>query len=115
MFKTQAEIYQALLDGKKLRHCGWVGNTFLHLVDGNPTMESGQAATLGFFAPLNWSIYEEPKPKRKFYRRKWVILGGNLVIGGDYWPSKTEADNFHRGSEASSEWEEIEIEEGVAL
>ena len=65
-FETQAEIWQYLLDGKKIQYD-----------DGDIVfLENGKAMTLrcgkldnncswSFLYPQEWSIYEEPKPKKK--------------------------------------------------
>ena len=63
-FKTQAEIYQALLDGKKIKHVLW-GADFVHLVGGTMLHSNGADARLYLNIPNDWLICEEPKQPRK--------------------------------------------------
>lgn len=65
-FKTQAEIYQALLDGKMIKYKDGDG-AILQLINGFQC-ENGRytsSNTWSFNYPGKWSIYEEPKPKKK--------------------------------------------------
>ena len=64
-FETQAEIYQALLDGKKIiSHYETVP---ILLVGGETEYTSGTKVSNFFNCPQDWSIYEPPKKKVKFY------------------------------------------------
>jgi hypothetical protein len=57
-FKNQAEIYQALLDGKTIIHKDYKNNIRI-AEDGN--LNNGG---WGFNKPSDWSIFIEPKPKK---------------------------------------------------
>jgi hypothetical protein len=110
-FETQAEIYQALLDGKKITRATFDRDQYVELVDG---YQKGTAAPWRFIDPTNWILYEEPKPKRKLYRRKWVTHGG--FDGRSYacmWHVSKEMFNkaYYWVDDKSEEWEEMEVED----
>lgn len=70
-FKTQAEIYQALLDGKKITN-KFLGDKFIYLRDGHLVTPDSYVnysfIDESFFVPRDWEIYKEPKKiKRTFY------------------------------------------------
>ena len=98
-FETQAEIFQALADGKKLTKKKWSKGVFIQLVDGMITDEGGDyCSDINFSVSEDFLIYEEPKPKKKvtlyrytytyggsihqtsFTSKNWSALGGE----GDY-------------------------------
>lgn len=56
---TLKEIYQALLDGKKLC-CPDIGFMYVHLKDGGLKHEDGSFACISFTLGT-WSIYEDPE------------------------------------------------------
>ncbi len=65
-FKNQAEIYQALLGGKKLKLIYLEG--FIHLDNGMLVDDMGVPFISNFTNIGDWSIYEEPKKKVKLYK-----------------------------------------------
>ena len=67
-FKTQAEIFQALLDGKKIRQKTYRGGTYIMMGSTNLVSESLTEVSESFNEPRNWSIYEEPKPKKQVWQ-----------------------------------------------
>lgn len=73
-FKTQAEIYQALLDRKKIIY---KEGEIVGLVDGvvRNFFRDGTSAIAkwGFYHPEEWSIYEEPKPKKKVMLYRYTL------------------------------------------
>ena len=83
-FETQAEIYQALLDGKKIKCIEWQEsyNKFVYLKDGILTNDSGFPDYWAFNLPLMWSIYEEPKPKKKITLYRYTYILGKGCEGG---------------------------------
>jgi hypothetical protein len=70
-FKTQAEIYQALLDGKKIMG-KYISFKYVWLSEGNLVTEHKQYVRYAFENPQDWSIYEEPKPKKQVWQ--WRFL-----------------------------------------
>jgi hypothetical protein len=54
--KNQAEIYQALLDGKTLQYKGTTDT--VKMVDGNGTNRYGDANNWAFNSPEDWSVVE---------------------------------------------------------
>jgi hypothetical protein len=58
--KNQAEIFQALLDGKKIHHHTWVeSGGYVHMVDGDVYTAVGNPYIGGFAIVKNWSVYDE--------------------------------------------------------
>lgn len=65
-FKTQLDIYKALIDGKKLISEYSEGYIFFN--NGFLNNDEGKLVEYAFNSPQNWSIYEEPKKKMKLFR-----------------------------------------------
>lgn len=65
-FKTQAEIWRAILSGQKIKYKDgeivFLKDEILITID-KEREESGWE--WAFNCPQHWSIYEEPKPKKK--------------------------------------------------
>ena len=82
-FKTQAEIFKALIDGKKIVFNQWMKTSFAHLKDGFIRTDSGSLLLADFSLPEAWSIYEEPKPRKKvtLYNYTYVQEGVFLETG----------------------------------
>jgi len=70
-FKTQAEIFQALLDGKKLMYIG-VSKYYVHFKNGTIVDATGDYMPYNFASPKDWSIYEEPKPKKQVWQWRFI-------------------------------------------
>ena len=69
-FENQREIYQALLDGKKVISCNENDITegrYVYL-NGRVYYSDGDIAHLSFCYPHEWSLYEEPRQYEKWYR-----------------------------------------------
>ncbi len=64
-FKTQSELWEYLLKGGKVKNKEWVNGSYCFLKDGYAETNSGSRVIYVFFNPQEWSIYEEPKPKKK--------------------------------------------------
>jgi len=77
-FETQAEIFQALLDGKKVKHVSWDKGEYVFLNTKTLKRENGDDALPSFSMPTNWSIYEEPKPKKKVTLYRYTYKYGSL-------------------------------------
>lgn len=63
-FTTQAEIYQALLDGKKITCLPWMRHNkkaYVHLKNGILVNGNDAVACADFYVVSNWRLYEEPK------------------------------------------------------
>jgi len=56
--KNHAEIYQALLDGKKLT---FSQKSYVWLEDGTLVNQAGNCPESNFLFPEDWEIYKEPK------------------------------------------------------
>ena len=111
-FETQAEIYQALLDGKKIRRNNFPRGHYVELVNGT---QKGHLIPWRLDDVTNWFICEEPKSKKKFYRRKWISFGdGGMSIDCMWYESKEQFDKHyddHWVLLKSEEWEEMEVED----
>lgn len=55
------EIYQALGEGKAIRHETWPSHRRISIGLNLLTYETGELYENGFLSPMNWSIYEEPE------------------------------------------------------
>ena len=58
---TLKEIYQSLIDGKKIRHMDWLDAKYIWLVGNSLCNERGKSVYEEFTAPENWYLYEEPE------------------------------------------------------
>lgn len=67
-FKNTKEIYQALIDGKKLHNVEWSEKCYVYLnKDGFLIDNYGLIMSPDFSKFKDWEIYQEPKKKVKFY------------------------------------------------
>ena len=91
-FKNQAEIYQALLDEKKITFCSWVSGRYVCLVNGFAVDRDGNSYTFSFDHPEEWSIYTEPKPKKtiEFFECVAWSKEGAII----HWLSETQILSF---------------------
>ena len=64
-FEAMAEMWKALLDGKKIRHHTWKENEYLYIENKTVKDEMGNIAVFDFSYPNEWGIYTEPKKKKK--------------------------------------------------
>lgn len=64
-FKTHAEIYQVLLKGGKITYLTWPIGHYIHVKDDALVNQDGIECSNSFQAPRKWSVYEEPKLKKK--------------------------------------------------
>jgi hypothetical protein len=78
-FKTQAQIFQALLDGKKITTN--FGCNYIELVNGQMKDKNGDVMVLGL-TPSSWSIYEEPKPKKQVWEWRYRKAGKEWYVDG---------------------------------
>ena len=97
-FETQAEIFQALLDGKKVKHVSWDKGEYVFLNTKTLKRENGDDASSSFSMPTNWSIYEEPKKPRK-------ALAFVTDLGGVAWFLEGSEESNH--CMATKAWERI--------
>ena len=92
-FKTQKEIYEALLAGKKIRFDPWGPGLFIRLDEyGHMVDEKSQRHYSMYSTPNEWSLYEEPnKVKtvtlyRYTYRQeKGSIAQSNWISQSTFW------------------------------
>lgn len=83
-FETQADIYQALLDGKIITDSSGI----VRIIDGR-THKIIDGFWREWFAafsiPTDWSIYEEPKPNKKvtLYRHWYFSPEHNQIFTCD--------------------------------
>ena len=79
-FETQAEIWEHLLKGGKVKY---INEEIIGLIDGKVHQffsdGSYSPRDWGFYEPWRFSIYEEPKPKKKvtLYRYTYVLGRGS--------------------------------------
>jgi hypothetical protein len=112
-FENIEEIYKALLEGKTVQNTTFTADAIgvtVKLVNGELGSNTGHH--YGFDTPKLWCLYKEPKPKQKFYRRKWILSrAGVLYTNTSWYPSIEEYDAFcdFTNDSHSEEIEEIEI------
>lgn len=112
-FKTQAEIFKALLDGKKIEYkdgeiVGLMdGNTCTFFLDGTSV-----PARWSFSHPNEWSIYEKPKPKKKVTLYRHTM--SNRISGNIYqttWESVETAVDTKFIEVIKTESKEVEYDD----
>jgi len=108
---NRAEAYKALGNGNAITMSVFEPYEYLILDEiGVLVNQSGNLATLdSFHEDTKFKIWEQPKPKRKFYRWKWVIYNDELYIDEPYYETKERFDAENQGRELSIDWEEIEV------
>lgn len=75
-FKSTKEIFQALIDGKKIKRKSWCNILFLMISeDGSLVDEKGTKTGYYFENPDEWEICEPPKKKIKFYKYQYRPKG----------------------------------------
>jgi len=68
---TTKEAIQAMLDGKKVRVCGWDTNFYVY-ISSDGYIRDNLEHLYNFENTLGWEIYEEPKPKETVTIEKWL-------------------------------------------
>lgn len=58
---TLKEIYQALIDGKKIKHKSWDNGEFIRISESTLIDEHGRHSMVSICESFEWSIYEEPE------------------------------------------------------
>ena len=79
-FKTQAEIFQALLDGKRLKKHSSTNLEYFQLVDGTLFNSTGNYVAAISLIPSAWSIYEESKTKKQVWQWRYWDKQGTIRI-----------------------------------
>lgn len=77
-FETQAEIYQALLGGKKITSCLFKTIKYFHLKNGSLIDNMNRISVESFSSPEDWYVYEEPKPKEQVWQWRYQPKAGRL-------------------------------------
>ena len=104
------QTYQELLNGGKVMASYMVSDEYIYMDDKGNLLNRYDGTYGALSAKTRYEIYTEPKPKRKFYRRKWTLYAGRLYTDGHWCESKEEFDRLNQVvTEVSPDWEEIEI------
>jgi hypothetical protein len=76
-FKTQKEIWEALISGARIRHASWGNGRFLRLIEGFLCDHVCHHSDEYFGHVTDWSLYEEPKKMKTvtLYRYTYQELG----------------------------------------
>ena len=111
---NKKEAIRAMLDGKGIRLKEWNSGCYVYYDDTTNTFRNStdNRYNINVLSDTDdWEVYEEPKPKRKFYRRTWVIndVGSRLQIPVDWYISKELFDDRWNGWQLSPDWEEMEV------
>lgn len=109
-FKTQAEIWEHLLKNGKVQVKGL--NSYLFLKNGMLTNKEGYKDDSTFSCPEQWSIYEEPKPKKKVTLYNYLYDdGGNLWESGFTTKSFDEINYLCEVKLLKTESKEVEYDD----
>lgn len=81
-FSSQREIYQALLDGKKLRYEAWEGYQYICLAGPLIVDQYHSKASYGFEEPSQWELYTEPKKMKTVWEWLCQLKGGVSSVCG---------------------------------
>lgn len=84
-FETRAQIWKHLLEGGRIKNGNVTGHSFLK--EGELYHSDGFRDVSAFHFPKEWSIYEEPKTKKKvtLYRYTYQLCSGEIKTS--YWTS----------------------------
>ena len=111
-FETQAEIFQALLDGKKVIHVVWGKGEYVFLNNSKTLKrENGDDALSSFPMPTNWSIYEEPKPKKKVTLYRYTYKYGSVIHQTNFTSKNWSAFGENEDYLLLTESKEIEVDD----
>jgi hypothetical protein len=85
---TLKEIYQALIEGKRIRMKAWHPGSYLYLKDDEFVVEDGTKylVTPNFSTPDLWEIYEEPEDLDSKIQMLVNGISGRLdsfILGGN--------------------------------
>ncbi len=109
-FKTQQEIYKALLDGKKLSYAHNDNIIQLHPTNGMLVNQDGLRVIYEFKTPSDFSLYTEPKPKVVLY--EYLVKESNgWSVSGVLSATDEEAKKYH-GVEIKRTGRSFEVECG---
>ena len=105
------EALIALGEGKKIRATSWRLTEYIMVQGKHVVTNAGKLYSLSGSGYTYWELYEEPKPKQKYYRRKWVRSGSSVQASCRYYPTREIFDREYLSKDEfdSPEWETIEI------
>lgn len=109
-FETTFEILQALADGKRIRECAYIEGIYVHATNYGIQYSNGHYTSCCFYKPVDWELYEEPKPKTIYYRRKWIERTDGARYTDLTWHKSKEAfdKEYSCYGKVSNDWEEWE-------
>jgi len=84
-FKTQKEIYEALIQGLKIARCHSSPYEFFVLQGGYIHNHCGNRVDFYFDKPELFSIYEEPKKMKTVTLYRYTYQNSYLVISQSKW------------------------------
>jgi hypothetical protein len=94
-FKTHAEIFQALLDGKKLSHRD-SPNHFIQIIGGIIFNSDNWVVEYLDLSATCWSIYEEPKPKKQVWQWRYLFQNGHWYADRELLTEEEAAEEFEQ-------------------
>ena len=112
-FETQSEIFQALLNGKKIKRETWAPESYIHLVDGKLRDEFGDnmEETELYPTPHDFLIYEEPKPKKKITLYRYTYKYGSVIHQTNFISKKWSAFGGNEDYLLLTESKEVEVDD----
>ena len=83
-FKTQFEIFKALIAGEKIKSLAFRSILYFHMVNGQLVDDQNRVVIESFTKPEEWSIYEEskPKPKKHVWQERYQYQPGHSFGAG---------------------------------
>jgi len=109
-FKTQQEIYKALLDGKKVTD----GTSIISFNQHGYLMDQdGFSVSFNFSTKDRWHLYTEPKPKVVLY--EYMVKNSHVdrnrwLIAAKPFPTDDEAKKYYDASEVKRTGRSFEVE-----
>lgn len=108
---SKAWAIEQMLNGKTIIHERNINTKYIIKYTGTVFLSSsGDHFNVNLMIDHGWTIYTEPKPRRKFYRRKWVIDKNDALRTDTNWFASIEKfDGCYSHCELSPEIEEMEV------
>lgn len=109
-FETRAQIWKHLLEGGRIKNENVTGHNFLK--DGELYHSDGFRDISAFLFPKEWSIYEEPKPKKKITLYNYTYEDTENIWESGFTTKKFESIGFLSETKLlKTESKEIEVDD----
>lgn len=107
---TLRMIYEWLLAGKKIKNTVWSGKEYIFMQGENLVSNSGIETQCMFSTPSDWSIYQEPEEKKKWFKViVWHVDNNRPDMEYDLYESKEDFLNVNGYREEEFHWIKLEV------